>query len=251
MALPPWFNLQIQGWQARIDQAENDLTAVSQWLQEREFSSIEHILEQSEIDYYAFIEQIMRTRAMIALGQTDQSLDLLAGLYSVGKASGRVTSTIEVCVLEALAWQLNEDATRALEALKRGMALAQPKGFMRIFLDEGKPMIRLLRRARQEGVMPDYAALLLEAASSRFERTSQDARPEQAQGGLIEPLSQRELEVLNLIAEGLTNRETAGRLFLSLNTIKVHTRNIYGKLGVNNRTQAVARARELGLLDVS
>jgi LuxR family maltose regulon positive regulatory protein len=128
------------------------------------------------------------------------------------------------------------------------MALAQPMGFVRIFLDEGEPMIRLLKKARKEGVMPDYAALLLEAASSRLERSSQSTRPDQSQGGLIEPLSERELEVLRLIAQGLTNREIAARLFLSLNTIKVHTRNIYGKLGVNNRTQSVARARKLGLL---
>ena len=111
-------------------------------------------------------------------------------------------------------------------------------------------MAHLLREAAARGVMPDYAHKLLaafEAEGHKGEDRSYLPPAPPAQP-LIEPLSQRELEVLQLIAEGLTNPEIASRLFLSVHTIKVHAHNIYGKLGVHNRTQAVTKARALGIL---
>jgi LuxR family maltose regulon positive regulatory protein len=123
-----------------------------------------------------------------------------------------------------------------LKPLEEALALAEPEGFVRIFLDEGGPMVDLLRQARQSQIATDYVDNLL-AGGLPVD-----------QSGLIEPLSERELEVLRLLAEGLTNKAIGEHLYLALNTVKVHTRNIYGKLGVNNRTQAVVRARELGLL---
>ncbi len=140
------------------------------------------------------------------------------------------------------------DTTRALGKLEHAFKLAEPEGFVRTFVDEGPPMARLLYEALARGIAPDYARRLLSA----FPVTeAEQAAPleTQARGSdLIEPLSERELEVLTLIAEGLTNPEIASRLFLALNTVKTHTRNIYGKLGVHNRTQAVAKAQALGVL---
>jgi LuxR family maltose regulon positive regulatory protein len=151
-------------------------------------------------------------------------------------------------MLQALAFQAEGDTARAMAALERALTLAEPGGFVRVFVDEGPPMARLLYEAASREIAPDYARRLLAAFPvAEAEQTgpfkTQAAKPE-----LVEPLSERELEVLQLIAEGLTNQEIASRLFLALNTVKAHSRNIYGKLGVHSRTQAIARARALGIL---
>ena len=137
-----------------------------------------------------------------------------------------------------------------MQLLGDALALAEPGGFIRIFVDEGMPMAQLLSEAAAHGMMPDYIGKLL-AVFEAEEQKSEDrsylpsAPPAQS---LIEPLSQRELEVLQLIAQGLSNREISERLFLALNTVKGHNRKIFDKLQVQRRTEAVARARELGLL---
>jgi LuxR family maltose regulon positive regulatory protein len=123
--------------------------------------------------------------------------------------------------------------------------MAEPEGFVHIFVDEGPSMARLLYKALSRGIAPDYVRRLL--AAFPVAEPERD-EPSAANAELIESLSERELEVLHLIAEGLTNPEIAARLFLSIHTIKTHARNIYGKLVVHSRTQAVARARALGIL---
>ncbi|NIQ75433.1 MAG: hypothetical protein GWN67_12460 [Phycisphaerae bacterium] len=132
--------------------------------------------------------------------------------------------------------------------LEQALTLAEPGGFTRIFVDEGPPMARLLYEAVARGIAPDYARRLLTAFPVTEPQQTDPLKTQAPESDLIEPLSERELEVLQLIAEGLTNPEIAARLFLTLNTVKVHTRNIYGKLDAHNRTQAVARARALGIL---
>jgi LuxR family maltose regulon positive regulatory protein len=133
-----------------------------------------------------------------------------------------------------------------LEALKDALCLSEPEGYTRTYADRGAPMAQLLGQAAARGIMPDYTARLLAA----FEGKTKDERPETeiASSSLIEPLSKRELEIIGLIAQGLSNREISERLFLALSTVKGHNQNIFGKLGVQRRTEAVARARELGLL---
>ena len=126
--------------------------------------------------------------------------------------------------------------------------VAEPEGFVRVFVDEGPPMAGLLYEALNRGIAPDYVRRLLAAFPVDEPMRVDLKRTEADQSELVEPLSERELEVLQLIAEGLTNQEIATRLFLSLNTVKTHTRNIYGKLNVHRRTQAIARSKELGLL---
>jgi LuxR family maltose regulon positive regulatory protein len=127
-----------------------------------------------------------------------------------------------------------------VQLLGDALVLAEPGGFIRTFVDEGIPMSRLLSEAAAREMMPDYVARLLAAFEIRDDRPS--SQP------LIEPLSQRELEVLRLIAEGLSNQEIGERLFLALDTIKGHNRSIFEKLEVKRRTEAIARGRELGLL---
>jgi len=128
--------------------------------------------------------------------------------------------------------------------LEKALTLAEPGGFFRIFIDEGPPMEALLKKMKvEDGNMNGYIQNLLAAFNDKEPQPlSTSPQP------LIEPLSERELEVLQLITEGLTNPEIASRLYISLNTVKVHTRNINGKLGVNNRMQASVKARSLGIL---
>ena len=137
-----------------------------------------------------------------------------------------------------------------MQLLGDALALAEPGGFIRLFVDEGAPMAELLSAAAAQGIRPDYtnrllAAFEMEAAGAKGERpTSSAAGP----ASLVEPLSPRELEVLRLIAQGLSNQEIGERLFLALDTVKGHNRRIFDKLQVQRRTEAIARASELGLL---
>ena len=133
----------------------------------------------------------------------------------------------------------------AIQNLERALTLAESGGYVRVFVDEGPPMAHLLYEALKQKIAPDYVQRLLKAFSLEEPEKAKAQSPER---DLIEPLSDREIEILQLIAEGLTNQEIGARLYLSLNTVKVHTRNIYGKLDVNSRTQAAARARTLGIL---
>jgi LuxR family maltose regulon positive regulatory protein len=162
------------------------------------------------------------------------------------EAKGWADEQLKVMILQALALQARGDRARAVQVLFDALALAESGGFVRSFVDEGIPMAQLLSAAAAHGRMPDYIGKLLavfEAENQKSEDTSSQppARP------LIEPLSRRELEVLRLIAEGLSNQEIGERLFLALDTVKGHNRKIFGKHQVQRRTEAVARARELGL----
>jgi LuxR family maltose regulon positive regulatory protein len=134
-----------------------------------------------------------------------------------------------------------------VQLLGDALALAKPGDFIRIFVDEGIPMARLLSEVAARGIMPDYVGTLLAVFESEEHKSEYRSYLPPAQS-LTEPLSQRELEVLQLIAQGLSNREIGGRLFLALDTVKGHNRKIFGKLQVRRRTEAIARARELGLL---
>jgi LuxR family maltose regulon positive regulatory protein len=185
---------------------------------------------------------------LIAHEQLEEAARLLQRLLEAAEAGGRTSRVIEILALQALAHNAMSDITQAEAALQRALALAEPEGFVRTFLDEGPPMARLLYEALSRGMAADYARRLLAAFPVAETHQVEPFERESAQPDLIEPLSERELEVLGLIAEGLTNPEIAARLFLSLNTVKAHTRNIYGKLGVHNRTEAAARARALGVL---
>ena len=149
--------------------------------------------------------------------------------------------------LKALALQARGESTAALVPLAKSLALAQPAGYVRTFVDEGAPMARLLRQAAARGIAPEYTARLL-AALGPYPGDEVAPGTPPGPAGLVEPLSERELEVLQLVATGLTNREIAGELVVAIGTVKAHVHNITGKLGARNRTEAVARAREFRLL---
>jgi LuxR family maltose regulon positive regulatory protein len=154
---------------------------------------------------------------------------------------------IEILVLQAIAFHAQDDLPAALLPLQHALALAEPEGYVRMFLDEGSRMMQLLGEASAREIMPGYTDKLL-AAFEAEKRKSEDKPDLSPAKFLNEPLSQRELEILKLIAQGLSNREISDRLFLALDTIKGHNRRIYDKLQVQRRTEAIARARELDLL---
>ena len=246
--VPPWIMNQKAAWQARIWLAQGKPETASQWVLERGLDA------NRELAYLHEMENIVLARILIAQRQLDDATGLLQRLLEAAEAGGRTTRMIEILNLQALSFQSQGDTDRAINTLERALSLAEPGGFIRIFVDEGLPMARLLHvilsraEALSRGIAPDYVRQLLGAfpiAEQDHVVSSQRQSPESE---LIEPLSEREIEVLQLVAEGLTNPQIAARLYLSLNTVKVHTRNIYGKLGVGNRTGAVARARALGIL---
>ncbi len=170
---------------------------------------------------------------------------LLTRLLRAAEAQNRTGSMLEILVTQALASRAQGNTPAALATLEHALTLAEPEGYVRIFVDEGEPMRLLLERMKAEGgKMKEYIHRLLAASGAR-----QDIHPSSfIPQPLLVPLSPRELEVLRLIAQGLSNQEIADRLFLAVSTVKGYTRTIFDKLQVQRRTEAVARARELGLL---
>jgi LuxR family maltose regulon positive regulatory protein len=240
--MPLWASLQLSAWQARIWLAQGKLELASQWAGERELDPEGELTYLHEVEYIAF------ACILIAQKRLDEATTLLHRLLEAAKAGGRTSRVIEILILQTLAAHSGGDTTQAMSTLEQALTLAEPGGFIRIFVDEGPSMARLLHEALSRGIAPDYACLLLAAFPATEPKQTDPLKAQVPKSDLIEPLSERELEVLQLIAEGLTNQEIANRLFLSLNTVKVHTRNIYGKLDAHHRTEAVAKARALGIL---
>jgi LuxR family maltose regulon positive regulatory protein len=231
--------------EADLRLAQGDMAAASRWA-----ASVESELDVDDRVSFRSTRQRARcftlVRILIAQGATSRALELLARLLPVVEAGGEMGHAIEILILQAIALQARGEIDRALASLERALALAEPEGYVRIFIDEGPPMGELLRQAATQGIAPEYVSRLL-AALEVSEYESMRVLPPHPQP-LIEPLSNRELEVLQLLAAGLSNREIAKTLVIALGTVKNHLQNIYGKLDVHNRTQAVHRARELGLL---
>ena len=202
-----------------------------------------------DLSYLREFEHVTLARALLARCRSeragpslDAALGLLQRLLPAAEAGGRTGSAIEILVLQALAQQLRGDVPAALVPLGQALSLAEPEGYARVFLDEGPQTAALLEAAAQGGIVTDYVQRLLAAG-----RGAEPARSSAAER-LIEPLSGREVDVLRLLASDLGGPDIARQLVVSLNTVRTHTKNIYAKLGVNNRRAAVRRAEELHLL---
>ncbi|MHB8891344.1 MAG: LuxR C-terminal-related transcriptional regulator, partial [Candidatus Limnocylindrales bacterium] len=209
-------------------------------------------LRQGDVAAAAHVAQahelpLSQARVHLAQGDPSAALALLEPYRRRMAEKAWADQELMALVLLAVAFDAQGERARAVEMLDEALTLAEPGRIIRIFVDEGEPMARLLYQALSQGVHPDYVRHLLTAFAAPEPEQAAPSRP--AAGiRLAEPLSARELEVLRLIADGLTNQETAVRLYLSLHTVKAHARNIYAKLGVSSRTQAVAKGRALGLL---
>jgi LuxR family maltose regulon positive regulatory protein len=240
----------------RVWVAQGRLGEALGWVREQGLSV------ENELSYLREFDHITLARVLLARYESGREDDdfsgavrLLERLLKAAEEGRRMGSVIEILVLQALACHAQGDLPAALLPLQRALALAEPEGYIRMFLDEGSSMMQLIREASARGIMPNYTGKLL-AAFEAGKQQSEDkldlppALPEGHGDGepLIDPLSQRELKILQLIAQGLSNREIGERLFLALDTIKGHNRRIFDKLQVQSRTEAIARARELGLL---
>jgi LuxR family maltose regulon positive regulatory protein len=188
-------------------------------------------------------EHITFARVLLASGSAVPASRLLDRLLQSAEQGGRGGSAIEILVLLALAHQARGDLLGALDPLERALTLAEPEGYVRVFVDEGAPMAALLQGAAQRQVAADYVHALLSASGA-----PEDRSPAGQNSLEIEPLSERELEVLRLLATDLDGPQIANQLVVSLNTMRTHTKSIYNKLGVNSRRAAVRRAEELELL---
>ncbi len=220
-------------YQARLWIAQGDFAAADHWAQTIGFDQ-----SDASIPYLYEAEYLTLARLWIAQGKLESAETLLLRLRRGAASSRRCGSLIGILVLQAIAFAAQERIAEALSAFEQALALAEPEGFVRVFLDEGTPVTALLRQAVAHGSHARYALRLLNAAGE----------PTTAPQSLIEPLSERELQVVRRVAAGYSNQEIARDLVLAVSTVKKHVNNIYGKLEVRNRTQAVAKARELGLL---
>jgi LuxR family maltose regulon positive regulatory protein len=209
------------------------LTPTARWAEKAGFSPNDTPHYWLEYPYFTYV------RLLLAQGRLAQAQQLLTHIEQSARSGGRVRKRITTFLLQALAWLAQNKMEKALTYVEQALALAAPQGYRRPFLDEGQLVMPLLSRAR--GSAPAFVDELLADFAAVGTRVDGDT-------ALLDPLSKRELDVLRLVARGLSNREIAETLVVTLGTVKKHLNNIFSKLDVKSRTQAVARARELGLL---
>jgi len=228
---------QVKSILAREWLAQGDSERSSQYLQTRGINIIDEIPYQREMDYNLLL------RLLLTRGDHEVAIHLSNRFLEQVEKIGQVGLIIETLILKALAFKGKKENEKALTVLEQALTLAQPEGYVRSFLDKGEAMTRLLCQAQSRQVGSGYAAVLL----SKINNTSGMTQPSMQL--LIDPLTYREIEVLKLIKTGCTNQDIADQLVISLPTVKRHISNIYGKLGVNSRTQALAIGKELKIFE--
>ncbi len=241
---PPHLMPRVAAVRAQLELAQGSVASAIHWADTSRLST-----EDEDLSYPREGEYLALARVRIAQGREDpgspflqDALHLLDRLLQDAEAKARLGSVLEILALRALALEEQGDPTSALSTLERALVLAEPEGYIRLFVDEGPPMLVLLRLAQACSSIPGYVATLLRVFGEQQTQLSARLSP------LVEPLTEREREVLHLLLEGASNREIARRLVLSVNTVKRHVYNLSGKLGVQSRTQAIVRARDLNLL---
>jgi LuxR family maltose regulon positive regulatory protein len=206
------------------------LTEALGWARERGLSA------HDDLSYLREFEHITLARVLVAQYKSEreerpihEAMRLLERLLQAAEEGERMGSVIEILVLQALAHEVQGESPSALVPLERALTLAEPEGYVRIFVDEGMPMAQLLSEAAAHGIMPHYTAKMLAVFDAEEQKSADESHLPHAPSAqsLIEPLSHRELEVLRLIAHGLSNREISEQLFLALITVKGHNRNIF------------------------
>jgi LuxR family maltose regulon positive regulatory protein len=251
-SLPPQIEKVAQREQENTDDADLTAWRVRRWLDQGDMDAVERWADAYRADNVSApiwhpYGDLALARALIARQEWKEALDLLTQIRRSALEAGGAGWVIEALVLEALAHQTMGQTDRALAAVSEALSLAESEGYVRTFVDEGEPVAALLGQAWRHGLSPRYVGTLLTAirAGILAKTEGPQATPTHL---LYEALTERELEVLHLIDAGLSNREIASRLYVSLNTVRTHTKNLYSKLDVHSRTQAITRARDLNLL---
>ncbi|MCL5962484.1 MAG: LuxR C-terminal-related transcriptional regulator [Chloroflexi bacterium] len=250
-SFPSTFQLSIE--QTRLRLSLGDVEEAARWARRLQVPGRQVPIVLHEV------KQIALARLFLAQGKMEDALLLLDRLLPPAEAAHRFARVIEIYLLEAMALQAQGNSTAALRPLQRSLSLAEPEGYIRIFVDEGRPMAGLLLQVNKLEVgssISGYANKLLGAFSAAGSEVSVESAPARNNlppstfkpQPLAEPLSERELEILRLVSEGCSNQEIADKLVVTLHTVKKHASNIFGKLGVNSRTQAIAQARQMGLV---
>jgi LuxR family maltose regulon positive regulatory protein len=235
----------------RLRLAQGDLAAAARWTHQRGLSPDDEPAYPREPEY------LVLARLLLGQDRAGQALALLGRLHAGAARQDRIGSVIEIRALQALALAESGDHPAAVDALTEALTLAWPQGYVRVFADEGAPMAALLgrlvaaqraERAAPRAVPLDYLARLRRAFDRQHTDSGPGAAASAAVPGLIEPLTGREIEVLGLVAAGKSNPRIAGELVITLDTVKKHVGHILDKLGAANRTEAVTRASQLGLI---
>lgn len=243
-------NFRLTTQQARLNLAAGEPEKAARWVE-----GMEAALASGRQLPAAFAATLQTTlaRAYLAQDRAEDALAVLEPLLTSAEIAGVYLFVVEICALKALALHALGDTSAALASLARSLALAEPKGFARVYLNEGAPMARLLREAAAQGIASNYANRLLDGFRvCEYGSVGETPIPPYTHTPTLpDSLTSRELDVLRLINDGLSNQEIAEKLVIALNTVKRHTSSIYGKLGVKSRTQAIARARELGLIPLT
>ena len=225
---------------ARVLLAQGRLDEAVRWAHDRELSADDELSYLREFEHLT-LARILLARGVLGEDCWNETTGLLRRLLDAAERGGRAGSVTEILALQALTEQARGDGQAAIALLRRAVTLAEPEGYVRTFLDEGMPMTSLLQLLAKQDDAPGHLRRLLSATGSGGPRVS-------ASQGLVDPLSARELEVLRMLGSDMDGPEIARQLVVSLNTVRTHTKNIYAKLGVNNRRAAVRRSNDLGLL---
>jgi LuxR family maltose regulon positive regulatory protein len=224
-----------QAWNTHLALAAGDMQEAQRWATEHGLEGGRGTQLEGSIEE---IEQLTYAQLLMASGRAYEALPILEVLIDLQEQIGRTRALIGSLALQAVCLRSLGRMDDALRILARALLFAEPEGFTRVFIQEGPPMAALLRTAEARGHSPEYAKRLLEAIGKAH-------APQEA---ILDPLSERELEVLRQMAQGLTNTEIARKMVIAQSTVKTHINRIFGKLGVSTRTQAVARARQLQIL---
>ncbi|MEE9216372.1 MAG: LuxR C-terminal-related transcriptional regulator, partial [Anaerolineales bacterium] len=239
----PNLSSRLNTWRVRVHVAEGDLEVDEPWADT--LLSETQVIQGQEPRHVYEAQQTTLARWLLSNNQPAEALAILESMLEEAQVADRKATILEVLTLQSLALRKQSKSREAIVTLKKALKLAEPEGYVRMFVDEGESMEILLRGAASEGIALDYVRTLLEvyeAPSPMPQGLAPGVEP------LAEPLTPRELQVLRLMAAGLKNREVAEELVVALGTVKTHINGIYGKLEVNNRVKALSRARELGLL---
>jgi LuxR family maltose regulon positive regulatory protein len=248
-SLSCWYAARVAPLEALIRLEQGDLAAACQWAAS----------QRNEPDHYFDVfeywsARLILARVRMAQGEWDQALELLTPLLRATEEAGGVHYVVVSLALQAITLHAQGHVEQALTSLERALSIAEPEGYVRTFIDEGAPMAALLRQAVARGMMVEYCSRLLAALEQKTEQDGQRATAgpaslvDRSSSLLIEPLTEREMVILRLLATRLTSSEMAEHLVVSVHTVRSHIKNVYAKLHVHKRLEAVARGRELGLL---